>query len=93
MPWAATDTANQSFKLDPCNPRTHLLIASIASISSFYAVAQREIATAHQLDPEDPNIRGEWIGTLPLEKRIHEIESSLAAPSGGESEDLRHMHM
>jgi predicted aspartyl protease len=93
MPWAATDTANQSFKLDPCNPRTHLLIASIASISSFYAVAQREIATAHQLDPEDPDIRGEWIGTMPLEKRIHEIEGSLAAPSGGESEDLRHMHM
>lgn len=93
MPWAAADAANLSLKLDPCNPRTRLLVASLANISSLYATARRQILIAHQLDPEDPEIRSEWMGTLPLKQRISEVEAYLSAPTGDDAEDLRHVHL
>jgi predicted aspartyl protease len=93
MPWAAADAANLSLKLDPCNPRTRLLVASLANISSLYATARRQILIAHQLDPEDPEIRSEWLVTLPLKQRISEVEAYLSAPTGDDAEDLRHVHL
>jgi predicted aspartyl protease/Flp pilus assembly protein TadD len=92
MPWLAAKTANESSNLDPCNPRTHLLLADLYRISSLYASARRALLTAHQLDPEDPEIRGEWMNTLPIKQRIPEIEAYLASPTGDDAEDLRHLH-
>lgn len=92
-PWAAAETANQSVKMDPCNPRTHLLLASIMEISSYYASARKRILSAHQLDPEDPEIRASWMETLPLKQRIPEVEAYLSSPTGDDAEDLRHLHL
>jgi predicted aspartyl protease len=91
-PWLAAKSANESSNLDPCNPRTHLLLADLYRISSLYATARRALVSAHQLDPEDPEIRGEWMNTLPIKQRIPEIEAYLASPTGDDAEDLRHLH-
>ena len=91
-PWTAINSASQSIKLDPCNPRTHFLIASIDEITSHHAAAQQEILIARQIDPEDPEIRAAWMMILPMKQRIAEIEDYLAAPRGDGAEDSRHLH-
>jgi predicted aspartyl protease len=87
-PWIATETALEAFKLDPCNPRTRLLVADLDHISSLFASSRRELNIAHQLDPDDPEIRREWIHTLTLQEKIAETEAYLAAPRGDDEEDL-----
>lgn len=90
-PWLASHSAAESFKLDPCNPRTQLLLADLARIGSRYATAQKTLITAHELDPEDQEIRQEWAATLPIKQRISEIEAYLAAPAGDDAERLTQM--
>jgi predicted aspartyl protease len=92
-PWDAAKTANEAVKADPCNPRVRLLMAHVAEIGSLYATARAHILTAHRLDPEDLEIREQWIGTLPAKQRISEIEAYLAAPTGDDPEDVRHLQM
>ncbi len=70
-----------------------LLVAKISRISSNYATARREILTAHKLDPADPEIRFQWIGSLPPAQRIAEIETYLASPTGDDPDDIRHLQM
>jgi tetratricopeptide (TPR) repeat protein len=81
----------QSYKLDPCNPRTRLLFARYSEINSRYATARQQIGFAHQFDPEDPEIRAAWIQTLPMAQRIPEMEAYLAAPNGNDQETLHKM--
>ena len=91
-PWTAAQTAYESLKLDPCSPRTQLLIADLARINSLYATARQALLAAHQLDPDDPEIRGEWLFTLPRKQRIAELEAYLAAPEGDDADELRGLH-
>lgn len=80
-------TFDKAAHLDVCYPPLHLLGARIFRLSSMYATAQHEIVTAHQLDPYDPEIRGMWMGTLPLHERIDELKKYLAN-AGNLSPDL-----
>jgi predicted aspartyl protease len=93
MPWVAGQTAFESDKLDLCNARNHLLLADLERLSSQYATSRKQLGFAHILDPEDPEIRGEWIHTLSLKQRIAEAEAYLSAPRGDDEEDLRHWRM
>jgi predicted aspartyl protease len=93
IPWLAGQTALESDKLDLCNPRNHLLLADLERLSSQYATSRKQLGFAHLLDPEDPEIRGEWIHTLSLKQRIAETEAYLSAPRGDDEEDLRHWRM
>ena len=88
-PWTANQSAIESAKLDPCNARNHLLLADLFRLSSMYASSRKQIEAAHRLDPEDPDIRGEWIGTLSLKERIAEAEAYLASPNGKDEKELR----
>ncbi len=90
-PWAAGDSAFASLKLDPCNPRTHLLLADLDRISSLFAASRSHLLDAHRLDPADPEIRQEWISTLPLKEKIAELEAFLSSPMGYDEEDVRHL--
>lgn len=90
-PWTAAQSADESFKLDPCDPRTQLLLADLFRVNSFYASAHAHVLTAHQLDPEDPEIREEWMMTLPLKERIPEVEAYLSEPRGDDAEELRQL--
>jgi predicted aspartyl protease len=92
-PWLATQSAEESGKLDPCNPRNMLLIADIADLSSLFASARKMLMSAHRVDPEDPEIRYEWLETLPLKQRIPELEAYLAAPRGDDAGEQRHLRM
>jgi predicted aspartyl protease len=92
-PWIAAQSAAESDKVDPCNPRNHLLLADIARMSSLYATSHDQLDLAHRLDPADPDIRGEWLHTLSLQKRIEETEAYLSAPTGNDPEETRHWQM
>lgn len=92
MPWLSASTAAAAVKADLCYPRAHLLVARNAWIRSMAAAAAKEMRVAHQLDPFDPEIRNEWINTLPLRQRITELESYLASPTGDDAEDIQRLH-
>ena len=87
-PWIADHSAVEAARLDPCNPRTRLLLADLDHINSLFATSRKELEVAHRLDPDDPEIRREWIHTLTLQERIAETEAYLAAPRGDDEEDL-----
>lgn len=91
-PWKAAETAVSSAKLDPCNPRAIFLIARVAGLTSRYATARKLLAAAHQLDPADPEIRVEWMKTLPPAQKIAEAEAFLANPQGESEQALGEMH-
>ncbi|MDR3775115.1 MAG: hypothetical protein P4L26_17305 [Terracidiphilus sp.] len=90
-PWLVEPTVLAAYKLDPCNPRTRLLFARFAEVSSRYATARQQIALAHQFDPSDPEIRAAWIETLPPAQRITEMETYLSTPTGDDPETIREM--
>jgi predicted aspartyl protease len=89
-PWKAIQSQNTAMRDDPCEPQTHMLSAQISRLLSNYASQQREINVAHQLSPDDLDIRGEWIGTLPIAQRINELKAYLSEPNGNDSEDREH---
>ncbi len=91
-PWLAADSAANAMKADPCYPRLYLLVARIARLNSLYAASANAVATAYALDPHDPEIHFQWLGTLPLKQRAAELESYLAQPNGDDAEDTRDLH-
>jgi len=90
-PWAAASTAEKAMKLDPCYPRLRLLLARVLRVNSMYGRESREIATAHLLDPHDPGIRLQWLESLPIQQRIAELETYLAAGTGDDPEALMNL--
>ena len=90
-PWLAANVVEDTLPKDPCNARLHLVHARLLRLSSYYASEQKEVRIAHQLDPYDPAIRLEWIGTLSTKQRIAEMEQYLASPTGDDPEDIRRM--
>jgi len=80
----AAGTADQAFRADRCYGRLYLLRGRILRLNSMYASANRAIGIAHQLDPWDAEIRGAWVQTLPLEKRVEEQKQFLATATGVE---------
>jgi hypothetical protein len=91
-PWLVEPTVIESYKIDPCNPRTRLLFARALEMTSRYATARQQILLAHQFDPADPEIQLAWIKTLPLQQRIAELEDYLSSPTGDDKETLSQLH-
>ncbi len=83
----AAGTADQAFRIDPCNPRLYLLRARIFRLNSMYASELRAIGNAHALDPSDIDIRQTWLRTLPLTKRVDEQKQFLATANGMDSDE------
>ncbi|HTF69692.1 MAG TPA: aspartyl protease family protein [Edaphobacter sp.] len=90
-PWLAVATMNDAMTIDPCYAPLRLLGAKLYRLSSYYGVAANEVKTAYKLDPHDPGIRREWLRTLPLKKRIAEMESYLASGSGEDEETKKNL--
>ncbi|MDE3187216.1 MAG: aspartyl protease family protein [Acidobacteriota bacterium] len=86
--WLVQPTVVSAYKLDACNPRTHFLFARLEQADSHYATARQQILLAHQLDPQDAEIRWAWIQTLPVQQRITETEAYLSAPTGDDQATL-----
>jgi predicted aspartyl protease len=89
LPWAATASANEALQRDPCMPRNLLLLARLDSLSSLYASSLKAVTMAHQLDPTDPDIRREWLFSLPLKKRLAEAEAYGASENGDDLDEVR----
>jgi predicted aspartyl protease len=83
----AASTADQVFHINRCNARLHLVRGRIFRLNSMYASADREIGFAHALDPYDLDVRGAWVQTLPLAKRIDEQKQFLAANASMDGEE------
>ena len=92
-PWLAGTSADSATTIDICYPGAHLLKARLLRLSSYYASAAKEIATAHNLDPHDPRIHLQWLYTLPIEQRLANLESYLASDTGDDPEDLKHLRL
>jgi predicted aspartyl protease/Flp pilus assembly protein TadD len=92
LPWEAEKSLAQSYKLDPCNPRTRLLSARLSRLSSRYASSREQILMAHKLDPADPEISSEWFRTLPLQQQIAENEAYLASSSSEDADDRKRVN-
>lgn len=83
----AAGTADQAFRIDPCNARLYLIRARIFRLNSMYASERRAIGVAHALDPSDIDIRQTWFGTLPLSQRIDQQKQFLASANGMDPEE------
>lgn len=84
--WEEQQTLNAAQVRGACYPRLHLALAKTFRFNSYYATALRQIQLAHQLDPYDPEIRREWIRTLPREQRIDELKKYLAVNNSDDDE-------
>jgi tetratricopeptide (TPR) repeat protein len=67
--------------------RAYLDLARIAETASYYARAKTMIETAHRLDPDDPDVRREWLNTLPREQRVKELQDYLSGETDDDAKD------
>lgn len=58
--------------------RAYLGLACVRSALAMYKSEKAMLDKAHDLDPWDPDIHEQWMGTLSLAERIHDLETSLA---------------
>lgn len=68
--------------------RAYLGLARISSASGLYAREHRLLVRAHELDPSDPDIQKEWMGTLSRSDRAKAIESYLVGTHGDDADTL-----
>jgi tetratricopeptide (TPR) repeat protein len=69
--------------------RAYLGLARISSASGLYAREHRLLLRAHDLDPSDPDVQKEWMGTLSHRDRAKFLESYLAGTHGDDADTLR----
>jgi tetratricopeptide (TPR) repeat protein len=71
QPWLALQTLNAAAKTDDCYARAHLLRSRILRIDSMYASERKELQTAYDIDPADPDIKRAW---LHIDSAAHDVE-------------------
>ena len=67
--------------------RAYLGLARVRDAIGNYRSAKFMIDKAHSLDPEDPDIQEEWIGTLSRAERIQYLESALAGDNNWDADE------
>jgi tetratricopeptide (TPR) repeat protein len=66
--------------------RAYLGLSRIYRATSNYKMAKTALDAAHQLDPEDPDIRRSWLGTLSLKDRLKALQEYLAGRTNDDDE-------
>ena len=66
--------------------RAFLGLARVRDALAMYKSARKMIEKAHELDPVDPDIQEEWIGTLSRSERIKYLEMSVAGDNNWDSD-------
>jgi tetratricopeptide (TPR) repeat protein len=66
--------------------RAYLGLARVRDAIAMYKSAKKMIDKAHELDPLDPDIQEEWIGTLSRSERIKYLETSLAGDNNWDTD-------
>jgi len=67
----------KALKTDPCLPAAYEGLADYESLAGYHASAQKHLTLAHQLQPNNENIRLAWIGSLDDERSITEYANFL----------------
>lgn len=88
-PWEVRGAIASALKADPCFPRAYLIYSWLLGAESNYASRQRAIQTAHQIDPNDPEIRNVWLNTLPRQARISALEAWIASGTIKDPDELK----
>jgi len=66
--------------------RAFLGLARVRNALAMYKTAKNMIDRAHDLDPDDPDIQEEWVGTLSRSGRIKYLEDSLAGDNNWDAD-------
>jgi tetratricopeptide (TPR) repeat protein len=73
------------------NARSYLGLSRVSQAISYYAREKKLIDRAHELDPADPDITRDWIGTLPVLEQAKRLKEYLAQPSDDDAETRHNM--
>jgi predicted aspartyl protease len=88
-PWEVGEAIASALKADPCFPRAYLVYSWLMGSESNRASKRKAIETAHQLDPNDYEIRNVWLGTLTLKERIAAMEAWIASGTISDPNELK----
>jgi len=88
-PWEVGNALAAALKTDPCFPRAFIPYAWLMGAESNHATQHKAILTAHQLDPNDLEIRDYWMNTLPLKDRITAMEAWVASGTITDADQLK----
>jgi len=78
-------------KLDHKEVRAYLGLARVYSSYSLYHTAFVELQAAHEIAPDDIEVRRSWIGMLPRKERLAAIEAYLSEPHPDNEEETKRM--
>lgn len=68
-------------------PRAYLGIARVRRALAMYKGEKAMLDKAHQLDPYDPDIQEQWMGTLSLAERVHYLQTAIADDNNSTAEE------
>src|SRR5690242_8351885 len=78
QPWLALQTINTAEKADACYARAHLLRSRILRIDSMYGSERKELQTAYDIDPADPDIKRAWLRIDSAARDLEGIEKAMS---------------
>jgi len=73
----------------PPNARAYLGAARVAAASAMYAREHILLKRAHEIDPDDPDIKKKWMQSQSVADRIKSLEDYLAQPSNDDADTRR----
>jgi hypothetical protein len=77
-PWLALETLDQAAAANACYARIHLVRSRALRIDSMYASERKELQSAYDIDPADPDIQHAWLAVVSPAHEIEGIDKGLA---------------
>ena len=77
-PWLAMEALDKATAADHCYARTHLIRSRALRIDSMYASERKELQSAYDIDPTDPDIQNEWSRVDSPAQEIEGTDQALA---------------
>ncbi len=90
-PWAVGSLIGAALKADPCFSRAYILYSWLMGAQSNHLTQRKAIQTAHQLDPNDPEIRRDWMNTLSLKEHIAALDAWITSGTITDADELKRM--
>jgi len=78
-------------KLDPKEVRAYLGLTRLYRSYSLYRKAYDQLKSAHEIVPDDIEVRRAWLGTLPRKERLAALEEYLSGPHPDNEEETKWM--
>ncbi|MGB9415934.1 MAG: aspartyl protease family protein, partial [Acidobacteriaceae bacterium] len=78
QPWLALETLHTVERTDSCYALAHLLHSRILQIDSMYESERKELQTAYDIDPADPDIKRAWLHVVSAAHDAEGIEKAIS---------------